>query len=61
MIEDARGGEHMTEDTEWYVQMAKAIQARDHARVMVHRWEAKVTDAEEAIQELIKNKDSVAE
>jgi hypothetical protein len=41
-------------DTEkFYVEMAKAIKARDHATMMVARWQAQVTEAEAWIESLI--------
>jgi len=41
-------------DTErFYVDMAKAIKARDHATMMVARWQGQVQEAEAWIEQLI--------
>lgn len=48
----------MTDETEWYLKMAKAIQARDHAKKMILRWEAKVTDEEQNIKALAQQRDT---
>lgn len=50
----------MTDETEWYLAIARAIQARDHAKKMILRWEAKVSDEELKIQELTQSREPVA-
>jgi len=43
----------MTQGTEeWYVAMASAIKAREHAEVGIKRWQEKLAEAETKIQEL---------
>ena len=43
----------MTNPESFYVDMAKAIKARDHAQAMVARWQAQVIEAEAVIESLI--------
>ena len=43
----------MTNADEFYMEMAKAIKARDHARAMVQRWDNQVKEAEALIESLI--------
>lgn len=43
----------MTATEEFYMQMSKAIKARDNARTAVERWIVKVLEAEKNIEALI--------
>lgn len=40
----------MTQDSDWYQQMAAAMKKRDHAIVMTNKWTATRTEAESEIQ-----------
>lgn len=43
---------------EWYVQIATAIQRRNHALIMVGKWQEKVAAAETEIDELKAQQDT---
>lgn len=51
MQQDARGGE-MTSSDEWYINMAGAMQRRNHAMAMKQRWQEKIDTAEQEIETL---------
>jgi hypothetical protein len=42
----------MTQDSDWYQQMAAAMKKRDHAIVMTNKWTATRAEAESEIQAL---------
>jgi hypothetical protein len=39
--------------TEWYEAMSKVMRAREHSKLMIARWEAKLADAEADIKDLM--------
>jgi hypothetical protein len=58
MTEDAQAVEVQEDETpprgttEWYEAMSKVMRAREHAKLMITRWENKLSDTEALIKEL---------
>ena len=54
MLTDVQGGEYMTNDPQWYEDMAKAMKKREHGVQMVKRWTKVINDAQQEIHALSK-------